>query len=127
MDRIEFYTDYRKFLKDYYTEQKRHHTFFSYRYFCQKAGITSPALYKEIVSGQRNLTDRTVEAFIKGMGLTESDGSYFRALVHFNQTENEQEKVRALEHLRGLRRKVKQEIVPLDLYEYFSTWYSGNP
>ncbi|MBN1577682.1 MAG: TIGR02147 family protein [Chitinispirillaceae bacterium] len=123
MERIEFYTDYRKFLKDFYSEQKKHHSFFSYRYFCQKAGITSPALYTEVVSGQRNLTGRTIESFIKGMGLSESDAAYFRTLVHFNQTENEQEKVQALERLRGLRRKVKQDIVPLDLYEYFSTWY----
>ncbi len=123
MERIEFYTDYRKFLKDFYSEQKKHHTFFSYRYFCQKAGITSPALFKEVVEGIRNLTERTTELFIKGMGLVESDAAYFRALVHLNQTENEQEKVQALERLRGLRRKVKQEMVPLDLYEYFSTWY----
>jgi uncharacterized protein (TIGR02147 family) len=123
MERIEFYTDYRKFLKDYYGEQKRLHPYFSYRYFCQKSGISSPGLFKEIVAGKRNLTNRTVAAFIKGMGLTESDASYFRTLVRFNQTENEQEKVQILEQLRGLRRKVKQAIVPLDLYEYYTTWY----
>ena len=123
MERIEFYTDYRTYLNDYYADQKKQHTYFSYRYFCQKAGIRSPALYKEIVGGQRNLTGRTMEAFIRGMRLTESDAAYFRALVHFNQTNNEQEKVQALERLRGLRRKVRQNIVPLDMYEYFSTWY----
>ncbi|MBN1759676.1 MAG: TIGR02147 family protein, partial [Chitinispirillaceae bacterium] len=123
MERIEFYTDYRTYLKDYYADRKKQHTYFSYRYFCQKAGIRSPALYKEIVGGQRNLTGRTMEAFIRGMRLTESDAAYFRALVHFNQTNNEQEKVQALERLRGLRRKVRQNIVPLDMYEYFSTWY----
>lgn len=123
MERIEFYTDYRTFLKDFYAEKKKRHSYFSYRYFCSKAGITSPALYKEVVGGQRNLTERTIEAFIKGMGLIESDASYFRVLVHFNQSENEREKVEALERLRGLKRKVKQEVVPLDLYEYYSVWY----
>jgi uncharacterized protein (TIGR02147 family) len=123
MERIEFYTDYRQFLRDFYQERKQHHSYFSYRYFCQKAGIASPALYKEVVSGARNLTTRTMESFIKGMGLVERDAAYFRALVLFNQSENEQEKMQALNRLRGLRRKVKQEIVPMDLYEYFSTWY----
>lgn len=75
------------------------------------------------MSGQRNLTDRTMEAFIRGMALCESDAAFFRELVHFNQTESEQEKLLALERLRGLRRKVSQEIIPLDLYEYFATWY----
>jgi uncharacterized protein (TIGR02147 family) len=81
------------------------------------------ALYKDVASGKRNLTERSTAAFIKGMGLTEHDASYFRTLVHFNQTENEAEKVQVLEQLRGLRKKVKQETVPLDLYEYYSTWY----
>jgi uncharacterized protein (TIGR02147 family) len=123
MERIEFYTDYRKFLKDYYGEQKKRHHYFSYRYFCQKSGVTSPALFKEVVAGKRNLTDRTTTAFIKGMGLADSDASYFRTLVRFNQTADEGEKVQVLEQLRGLRRKVKQDIVPLDLYEYYTTWY----
>jgi uncharacterized protein (TIGR02147 family) len=123
MERIEFYTDYRKFLNDYYNVQKKLHPYFSYRYFCQKSNISSPGLFKEIVAGKRNLTDRTMASFIKGMGLTENDASYFRTLVRFNQTENEQEKIQALDRLRGLRRKVKQEIVPLDLYEYYTTWY----
>jgi uncharacterized protein (TIGR02147 family) len=123
MERIEFYTDYRQYLQDFYNEKKRKHSYFSYRYFCQKAGLSSTGLYKEVISGQRNLTDRTVEAFIKGLGLNENDASFFRTLVHFNQTENEQEKIHALERLHGLRRRVSQEIIPLDLYEYFSTWY----
>lgn len=123
MERIKFYSDYRLFLKDFYSEQKRRHNFFSYRYFSQKAGVTSPALFKEVVDGVRNLTEKTTECFIKGLGLAGNDAAYFRALVHFNQTENEQEKLVALERLRGLRGRVKQEVVPIDLYEYFSTWY----
>lgn len=124
MDRIETYTDYRQFLKDYYDEQKRRFTHFSYRYFCIKSGITSPALFKEIAEGKRNLTERTTDAFIKGLGLTDLDANYFRALVHFNQTDNEQEKALILEQLKGFRRKIKQLPVPVDLYGYYSTWYN---
>lgn len=123
MKRIEYYHDYREYLKDYYEEQKSHSSFFSYRYFCNKAGITSPALFKEVVAGRRNLTERTTEAFIKGLGLSELDANYFRTLVHFNQTENQQEKDLILEQLRGLRRKVKQQIVPKKLHEFYSHWY----
>ena len=123
MERIEFYTDYRKYLDDFYAERKKRHTYFSYRYFCQKAGLSSPALYTEVVKGHRNLTERTTEAFIKGMGLTETDAKFFRVLVRFNQARSEREKVRFLEQLRGLRKRVKQEVVPLDMYDYYTTWY----
>ncbi|HEX2955765.1 MAG TPA: TIGR02147 family protein [Chitinispirillaceae bacterium] len=123
MKRIEYYHDYREYLKEYYDEQKFRSSHFSYRYFCNKAGISSPALFKEVVEGHRNLTERTTEAFIKGLGLTELDANYFRTLVHFNQTENQQEKNLILEQLRGLRRKVKQQVVPKNLHEFYSHWY----
>jgi uncharacterized protein (TIGR02147 family) len=123
MKRIEFYNDYREYLREFYAEQKARFPHFSYRYFCNKSGITSPALFKEVVEGRRNLTERTTEGFIKGLGLSELDANYFRTLVHFNQTDNEQEKALILEQLRGLRRKVKQQLVPKNLYEYYSNWY----
>jgi uncharacterized protein (TIGR02147 family) len=123
MKRIEYYTDYREYLREYYEEQKARFPYFSYRYFCNKSGITSPALFKEVVAGRRNLTERTTESFIKGLGLSELDANYFRALVHFNQTDNEQEKSLIFEQLRGLRRKVKQQLVPKNLYQYYSNWY----
>lgn len=123
MERIEFYTDYRKYLDDYYNEQKKLHSYFSYRYFCSKAGLSSPALYAEVVKGQRNLTSITIDSFIRGMGLTETDAKFFRTLVLFNQASSEGEKVQYLEQLRGLRKRVKQEVVPLDLYDYYATWY----
>jgi uncharacterized protein (TIGR02147 family) len=123
MERIEFYTDYRKYLDDFYNEQKKRHSYFSYRYFCNKAGLSSPALYTEVVKGQRNLTERTINSFIRGMGLTDTDGKYFRTLVRFNQAGSEKEKVHYLDQLRGLRARVKQKVVPLDLYDYYTTWY----
>jgi uncharacterized protein (TIGR02147 family) len=123
MKRIEYYNDYREYLREYYDEQKARFPYFSYRYFCNKSGITSPALFKEVVAGRRNLTERTTESFIKGLGLSELDANYFRTLVHFNQTDNEQEKSLIFEQLRGLRRKVKQQFVPKNLYQYYSTWY----
>lgn len=123
MQHIEFYSDYRQFLKEYYEDHKKRYSFFSYRYFCQKSGISSPALFKEVVSGHRNLTPKTTEMFVKGLNLTEQDARYFRLLVQLNQSENELDKIQILENLRGLRKKIDQKQVPLDLYEYYMTWY----
>ncbi len=123
MNRIETYTDYREYLKDFYEDRKQKLSIFSYRYFCIKAGIKSPTLFKEIVQGKRSLTSNTIQAFIKGLGLTPTDAQYFIALVHFNQSTNSQEKTQFLEQMRSLRRKVTQQLVPLDQYEYYSQWY----
>ena len=122
MERIEQYTDYRKFLKDYYKERKKHFKYFSYRYFSKKADVKSPSLFKEVVQGKRNLTIDTIKAFIRGLGITENDGRFFTALVQFNQSEKPQEKQAYLEEMRGLKRQVKEKIIPIDLYAYFSNW-----
>ena len=123
MERIETYTDYRKFLADYYEERKKRSQAFSYRYFCRKSGIKSPVYYKELVAGKRNLTDATIAAFIKGLELSPSDARYFTALVHFTQSKTSQDKQSFLEQMRGMRRRIKQETIPLDYYEYYARWY----
>jgi uncharacterized protein (TIGR02147 family) len=124
MQRIEFYDDFRKFLQDYYQDQKKRFPHFSYRYFCKKADLTSPSHFLEIIEGKRKLTSKMLESFVKGLALTDSDARYFAMLVGFNQSNNSIEKQHLLEQLRGLKRKVKQALVSTDHYEYYSKWYN---
>jgi uncharacterized protein (TIGR02147 family) len=123
MERIENYTDYRQFLRDFYEDRKKHLPIFSYRYFCIKAGLKSPTLLKEIIDGKRNITTKTLPCFIKGLGLTPLDAQYFSALVHFNQSKGTQEKTHYLEEMRNLKRKVPRDVVPIDQYSFYSRWY----
>jgi uncharacterized protein (TIGR02147 family) len=123
MQRIEFYDDFRKYLQDYYDDRKKRFHHFSYRYFCKKAGLKSPSHFLEIVNGKRTLTSKTLDSFIKGMALTDSDARYFTALVHFNQSRNSTEKQQFLEQMRGFKRKVRQALVSTDRYEYYSKWH----
>lgn len=124
MKNIEHYCDYREYLKDFYAENKAKHPFFSYRYFCNKAGIHSSALYKEIVEGKRNLTEKTLAAFIKGLNLSEKDAHFFTALVHFNQAKTAQDKNRHLEEMRHLLPRLSEKLVPINFYAYYSKWYN---
>ncbi|MFW6253871.1 MAG: TIGR02147 family protein [Chitinivibrionales bacterium] len=124
MERIEMYDNYRLYLRDYFADRKRRFPFFSNRYFCNKAGIKSPSLYQEVVDGKRNLTKNTLPAFIKGLGLTDKDASYFSALVHLNQSKTQHEKQLYFSQLKQLRRKIDLKIIPTDHYEYYSQWYN---
>jgi uncharacterized protein (TIGR02147 family) len=123
MERIETYTDYRQFLKDFYEDRKKRFSFFSYRYFCLKAELKSPTIFKEVVDGKRNLTSKMIPLFIKGLGLSPIDTHYFIALVHFNQSRSMEEKTQYLEQMQHLKRKIPQEIVPIDQYALYSKWY----
>jgi len=124
MQRIEFYDDFKDFLRDYYGDQKKRFPHFSYRYFCNKAGLTSPSHFREIISGKRKLTSKMLDAFIKGIGLTDTGAQYFTTLVGFNQSKNATQKQQLLLQLRGLKRKVEQALVSTDHYEFYSKWYN---
>lgn len=124
MKRIEHYSDYRIYLRDYYEEQKRKFPFFSHRYICRKAGMKSPSFLREIIAGKRNMTSRTISAFAKVLALNENDAKFFELLIKFNQSKNSLIKQQFLEQLRGLTPKVKQNIVPVDHYSYYSRWYN---
>ncbi|MBD3317656.1 MAG: TIGR02147 family protein [Chitinivibrionales bacterium] len=123
MKRIQFYDDFRHYLSDYYADAKRRFPHFSHRYFARKAGLTSPSHFRDVMEGRRRLTGKTIEKFIKGLGLTEFDARYFSALVRFNQGRTSVEKQQALEQMRGLKQKVRQYRLPIDLYDYYSCWY----
>jgi uncharacterized protein (TIGR02147 family) len=124
MQRIEFYDDFRVYLREFYEDQKKRFPHFSYRYFCGKAGLKSPSHFIEIMDGRRKLTSKMLDSFIKGLGLSESDARYFTILVHFNQSKNGTEKQQLLLQMRGMKRKVKQALISTDYYEYYSNWYN---
>lgn len=120
---IQDYSDYRKFLGEYYAARKAANRNFSFRFLSQKAGINSSGFFKQIIEGKRNLTDETVDKAARALGLKEADAAYFHDLVRFNQAKTMKEKNLYFEKLieqqkrRGFRR------IPEDRYDYFSEWY----
>jgi uncharacterized protein (TIGR02147 family) len=124
MQRIEFYDDFRKYLRDFYEDRKNRFPHFSYRYFCRKAGLKSPSHFIEIIDGRRKLTSKMLDSFIKGLALTDSDARYFTTLINFNQSKNSTEKQQFLMQMRGLKRKVTQSLVSTGYYDYYSKWYN---
>ena len=124
MKRIEHYDNYRLFLSDFMDDRKKRFPFFSNRYFSRKAGVASPSLCQEVIDGKRNLTEKTIAAFCKGMALTERDAAYFRVLVHFNQSKTIDEQTMYLAELKKYRKSIATELVPADSFSYFEHWYN---
>ena len=46
-------------------------------------------MLKLIMEGERNLTEESIEKFVKGLRLKKTEAEYFRILVRFNQTKSE--------------------------------------
>lgn len=115
------YTDYRKFLKDYYEAEKARDPKFSHRYFTQKVGFSSSGYFSDVLTGKKNLSLAFTLRFAKALKLKKDEEEYFINLVGFNQSKTLEEKNRHYEKMMTTG-KVKRDILEADKYEYFSKW-----
>ncbi|HUI93010.1 MAG TPA: TIGR02147 family protein [Chitinivibrionales bacterium] len=123
MNSIFEYIDYRRYLKDFYNEAKKTKKYFSYRFFALRAGVHAPILLKMVIDGKRNLSRKTIEKFIKGLGIKEKEAVFFRNLVLFNQASSALEKQEHYRVLRSMAEQVPQHLMEDDHFEYFDRWY----
>jgi|WetSurMetagenome_2_1015567.scaffolds.fasta_scaffold00045_10 uncharacterized protein (TIGR02147 family) len=116
------YTDYRFFLKDFYSFQKKNSRGFSFRSFSKASGV-SPSLFKDIISGRRQLTLKVMEKYSRAMHLSERETEYFRALVEFVNARNNGKKNDAFTAMVRHRRRTNLTLLDEKQYEFYSNWY----
>jgi uncharacterized protein (TIGR02147 family) len=116
------YTDYRKFLKDHYEEQKAKDPKFSHRYFTMKVGFSSSGYFSDVLAGKKNLSGAFMLKFAKALKLSKEEEEYFLNLVSFNQAKTLEEKNRFYEKMMTSG-KVKVAVLEAEKYEYFSKWH----
>jgi len=121
------YTDYRKFLADYYEERKTSRFAFSYQNFSRKAGFTSKSFVFNVINGRKNLARGSLMKLCGAMELGRTEAAFFEALVYFNQAETFKERNFYYEKLTAIRptsaearnaRRLRN-----DQYEFYSNWY----
>jgi hypothetical protein len=79
------YTNYRKYLRDFYRRKKKENPSYSFRLFSRLAGFKASNMLKLVMDGQRNLTAASAGLFIKALGLQGHDAADFLNLVRRNQ------------------------------------------
>ena len=115
------YLDYRVFLRDFYVQQKKTETFFSYRYVGNKVGMDSSFLIK-VLQGHLHISNDRIEKFNKICGFNEKESAYFEALVHFNKAKSEKESKLYFERMLSIN-KAKSDKLGEIQYEFFQKWY----
>lgn len=123
METIFRYIDYRQFLRDYYSYKKKESAVFSYRWFAQRAGLSSSGLYQRVTKGVRNLSSKAIEQFIIGLELTDKEAAFFRVLVAFNQAKTAREKQHYYTMMLERADFVKEHQLAVDEYVYLSKWF----
>jgi uncharacterized protein (TIGR02147 family) len=117
------YVDYRAFLRDHYQASKQLKPQYSFRFFARKAGLSSSNFLKLVMDGKRNLGATTIDNFIKGLGLDDAEGAFFRDLVAFDQAETLVDRNRAFERLAATQRFRKARRLEGPLFKYLTRWY----
>jgi uncharacterized protein (TIGR02147 family) len=106
---LQTYTDFRKYLKDFFEYKVRQHQGpvggYSYKTFSAAADIRSPNYLKLVIEGDRNLSPKTIKKFAKALGLHKSDATEFELLVLYGQALDPLERNRHLKKLSDFRMK----------------------
>ncbi len=117
------FTNYRRFLKQRFSELKKKNPLFSYRSFNRLAGLSSSGFLKLVMDGKRNLAEAGFEKIARGFKLGDSEKKYFRALVHFNQAKTNEEKNRCFLELSRHKKFLAAKPLTAAQYRLFSHWY----
>jgi len=116
------YSDYRKFLRDYYDTHKAASPAFSFRYMSMRAGINSSAFYKYVIDGERNLSKASILKTCAMLKLPDRDAEYFENLVFFNQAATLKEKNLFLDRLTRLRGDFEKRRVEEAQFSFYGDW-----
>jgi uncharacterized protein (TIGR02147 family) len=118
------YTDYRRYLREYYGWAKIHKKGFSHRSFLSKAGMSGPTYLKRVMEGQHDLTTGSIPKFAKALDLDPVEKDFFTALVNFNQAQTLGDKDRFFSHLMSLKHPQKTATLELGQYDFYKDWYN---
>ena len=115
------YSDFRKYMRDFYEERKRS-SLFSWREFSKAAGFSSSSYMKVVCDGKSNLSRIGIERTGQAMGLVGFEMDYFRAMVNFGQETDETKKKAAYEEMLSIAKIHKVRIIEGDLFEFYESW-----
>lgn len=127
MPNIYDYTDYRAYLKDYYTERKECCPSFSYQVLARKGGLKNRGFLHSVVNRRKNLSAASAARLGKAVTENARGAEYFELMVAFCRAGSQSEKERLLCRLNAFKsgktgaRRVRE--LRQDQFEFYGTWY----
>src|SRR4051812_12429826 len=118
------YTDFRKYLGDYYAARKGIEKKFSHRYIQEKVGAGSAGWFADVVKGRTNVPGALVIKLAKLLQLNATETDYFESMVFFGQAGSLEERNRFFQKMMAFK-EVRADMVGMDRLEFYSKWYHG--
>ena len=115
------YTDYRKYIQDYYDERKRCSAF-TWREFARNVGFSSAVYLKYVCEGKKNLSVSAAGSVASAMGLVGFEFEYFVLMVSYAHAKNDKAKRMAFEQRCALAMAHKVRVMGDEEFDYFKSW-----
>lgn len=115
------YSDYRKFLREFYEVEKSLDPTFSYRVFATAVNMDASLLLK-ILQGKRHVSPKCVESFIEFFRFKEGKAEYFREMVAYGKAKSDEQVRHHFEALQKMRPLACRELDEAR-YRYFQQWF----
>ncbi|MGA2506263.1 MAG: TIGR02147 family protein [Chitinispirillaceae bacterium] len=122
MESVFEYTDYRKFLSDFYKEKKSSNKNYSHRFIARHVGFKSGGHFSLIISGKTNISISYIERLTDFLKLKKKEAIYFQNMVLFNQAKSHDEKKRCFEKMISSK-EARVRTLNAERYEFYDKWY----
>lgn len=116
------YTDYRKYLRDFYENRKAVDRSFTVRHIAENVGFKSASFFCQLMNGRSNMSPELTCKFSKFIGHNKKECDYFETLVSYNQAKNHPQKKKFFEKLISFKQS-KIRTIDSNLYEFYDKWY----
>lgn len=121
------YTDYRKYLEDYYEAKKKDNPNYSYQVMAEKAGFNNRGFVFNIVKGNKNLSKSNCFRISQALGHNKYEADYLENLVAFNKARSLKERNYFFEKISQMKDRrtgyTEAQVIRQEQYDFYSKWY----
>ena len=117
------FTDFREYLRRYYTDKKKANPRYSYQLLTQKAGFSNRGFIFNVIKGTRKLSKLNCCKLSQALEHSFREQEYFENIVAYTQADTDKERSYFLKQAFLVADKADIRFTGKDQYEYYSTWY----
>jgi uncharacterized protein (TIGR02147 family) len=123
---IKDYLNYREYLRNYYELKKSEGIGFSYTVFANLAGFKSRNFLRDVINGNKNLSNESVFKVQNVLKLGKKDFKYFNSLVQYNQATDEEEKAHCFDVVMSMAGNHEVWRVRREQFEFYSRCFHNS-
>ncbi|MBL8025965.1 MAG: TIGR02147 family protein [Fibrobacteres bacterium] len=116
------YIEYRKFLSDYYEEQKKFRKF-SYQKFADIAGFKTKTFIFKVVTGEKALSKKSIPRIASALQLQKRETKYFDALVRFNDAKTFKDRQTHFDKMQRYAKFSSIRTMRRNQHDLFAKWW----